>query len=112
MARASKSQTNLRNLEKFELKLLLTVDFAVSAVNRPVVVAVVVHSAFSVEQQTIFARFQCQSSVRAEEELIAMIWMFVGVFAMRIRARWSGSGWKKQRIPCQKHVNVAHIIHR
>lgn len=65
---------------------LPTIDFAVSALNRPVVVAVIVNGAFAIEQQTIFASLQCQSSVGAEEELIAHFGVCIGMFTVRIGA--------------------------
>lgn len=48
-------------------------ELAVATIDGPVIVAVVVDGTFSVEQQSIFTRFQSQGSVCAEEELVTMI---------------------------------------
>lgn len=62
-----------------------TFRFAISAFDGPVVVAVVVGGAFSVVQQTVAALFECQSAVRAQVELIAIIGVGVRLFAVLFR---------------------------
>lgn len=64
----------------------LTIEFASSALNSPIVVAVIVNVAFAIEQKTILARFQRQRAICAQEKLITIIWMSVSLFAIRIRA--------------------------
>lgn len=59
----------------------LTIVFTFAALNRPIVIAVVVNSAFAIEQQSVFTSFQCQRAVRAKEELIAVFWMSVSLLA-------------------------------
>ncbi|CAH1724153.1 unnamed protein product [Aphis gossypii] len=59
--------------------------FAISALDGPVVVAVVVGGAFAVVQQTVAALFECQSAVRAQVELIAIIGVGVRLFAVLFR---------------------------
>lgn len=56
---------------------ILTVSFPLSAVNRPVVVAVVVDSALAVEQKAVLACLYGEGTVCAEEELIAELWVRV-----------------------------------
>lgn len=57
-----------------------------TAIDGPVVVAVVMDGTLSVKQQTVFARFQRQRSVRAQEELVTVVGMQIGLFAVRLRA--------------------------
>ena len=52
-------------------RCILTVSFPGTAVDSPVVVAVVVHGAFAVEQETVLAGFHRQGTVGAKEELVA-----------------------------------------
>lgn len=65
-------------------------ELAVAAIDGPVVVAVVVDGTLSIEQQTILTRFQSQGSVRAEEELVTMIRVQVGLLAVWLGALWDG----------------------
>lgn len=60
-------------------------EFARTAIDGPVVVAMVVDSTLSIEQQTIFARFQRQCSIRAEEELVTVVGMQVGLLSVWFR---------------------------
>lgn len=57
-----------------------------TAVDGPVVVAVVMDGTLSVKQQTVFARLQRQRSVGAQEELVTVVGMQVGLLAVRLRA--------------------------
>lgn len=73
------------------MELKLTIEFPFSTVDRPVVVAVIVNAAFTVEQQTVLTRLLCQGAVGAEEELIAALRMCIGLNAIRLgTVRWSG----------------------
>lgn len=56
-----------------------------TAIDGPIVVAVVMDGTLAVKQQTIFARFQRQCSVRAEEELVTVVGMQVGLLSVRFR---------------------------
>lgn len=62
-----------------------TFGFAVAAIDGPVVVAVVVGGALAVVQQTVTALFQRQSAVRAQIELIAIVGVWVRLFAVLFR---------------------------
>lgn len=66
--------------------MTLTIVFANATVNGPIVIAVVVNGTFAIEQQTIFACFQRQRSICAQEELITIIGVSVSLFAIRFRA--------------------------
>lgn len=56
------------------------------AVDRPVVVAVIVDRAFAVEEQTVLARLQGQGAIGAEEELITVLGVGVGLHAILLGA--------------------------
>lgn len=56
-----------------------TITMTCLALDGPVVVAVIVHSTFTIEQQTILACLQGQCAVGAFEELMAIVWMRVGL---------------------------------
>lgn len=56
-----------------------------TAIDGPIVVAVVMDGTLAVKQQTIFARFQRQCSVRTEEELVTVVGMQVGLLSVRFR---------------------------
>lgn len=56
--------------------------FALAAIDRPVVVAVIVNGTFAVEQQSVFARFQRQRAVGAQEELVAELGVAVRLDAV------------------------------
>lgn len=64
----------------------LTIKFTLSTLDRPIVVAVIVNSAFSIEQQSVFACLQRQCTIGAQEELIAMFWMSIS-----LNAFWFGA---------------------
>lgn len=63
--------------------------FTFATVDGPVIVAMVMNCALSVEQQTILAVLECQSSIGAQEELVAVLWMGVSEHAVRVWAAWS-----------------------
>lgn len=71
---------------------LVSCEFAVATVDGPVVVAMVVDSAFAIKQQTIFARFQCQGSICAEEKLVTMVGMQIGLFTVWFWTLWDAGG--------------------
>lgn len=64
----------------------LTIPLATLAVHRPVVVAVVVHRALAVEEQPVLAGLQGQGAVGAEEELVAVLRVGVGLDAVLLGA--------------------------
>lgn len=70
--------------------------FAFAAIHRPIVVAMVVNGTLAIEEQTILACLQRQSSIRAEEELIAVLRVSVRLDAVLFGALGSrqGSGCK------------------
>ena len=59
---------------------------ALAAVDGPVVVAMIMHGALAVEEQSVLAGLQAQGAVGAEEEGVAVLGVGVGVHAVRIRA--------------------------
>lgn len=70
-------------------------ELARATVYGPVVVAVVVDGTLSIEQQTVFARLQRQGSVRAEEELVTVVGMQVGLLSVWFRALGNAGGTAK-----------------
>lgn len=61
---------------------ILTIKLAFSAIDGPVVVAVVVDGALAVEQQAVLAVLLGQGAVGAEEEVVAEVRMGIGLLAM------------------------------
>ena len=59
-----------------------------SAVDSPVVVAVVVDVSFAVKQESIAALFHAQRAIPAEEEVVAELRVRVRLLAMRFRTTW------------------------
>lgn len=70
-------------------------ELARTTVYGPVVVAVVVDGTLSIEQQTVFARLQRQGSVRAQEELVTVVGMQVGLLSVWFRALGNAGGTAK-----------------
>lgn len=68
-----------------EEKRSLTVSGAMTAVDGPVVVAVVVYGSLAVEQQSVLASLKGQGAVCAQEEGVAVRGMSVGEYSIRIR---------------------------
>jgi len=64
----------------------LTIPLATLAVHRPVVVAVVVHRSLSIEEQSVLTGLQGQGAVGAEEELVAVLRVGVGLHAVLLGA--------------------------
>lgn len=71
----------------------------VAALDRPIVVAVIVHRSFAVEQQAVLALLQRQRAVGAEEELVTVLGVTVRLDAMLLRAFGDRGavGWKEKR---------------
>lgn len=46
-------------LNLYESVKRLTIEFSCSAFDGPIIIAMIMHSAFTIEQQAIFTRFQC-----------------------------------------------------
>lgn len=69
----------------------LTVSLPGSAVDGPVVIAVLVDVALSVEEESIFAVLEGESAVGALEEVVAQLRVGVGLHAIRLGAVRSGS---------------------
>lgn len=67
------------------INLILTIEFSCSTINGPVIVAVVVCISLSIEQQTIFASFQCQCAICAQEELVTVVWVCVGLMESKLK---------------------------
>lgn len=57
-----------------------------SAVDSPVVVAMVVDVALAVKEESVSALFDTQGAILAEEEVVAQLGMRVRLFAVRLRA--------------------------
>lgn len=70
-------------------------ELARTTVYGPVVVAMVVDGTLSIEQQTVFARLQRQGSVRAQEELVTVVGMQVGLLSVWFRALGNAGGTAK-----------------
>lgn len=62
--------------------------FTFSTLNSPVVVAMVMGSALSVEEKTILALFHSQGAVGAQEEQVTGLWMGVSLYSMLFGASW------------------------
>lgn len=80
----------------------LTIVFTFTTLNGPIVVAVVMNATFAIEQQAVFTSFQCQRSILAEEELIAVLRVSVRLLAIRLGAVGRGAVcWnRKVKIIC------------
>lgn len=72
-------------------RIFLTVGFSVSTVDSPVVITVIVYSAFAIEEKTVFAGFNSECSIGAEEEQIAGFRMGVGLDSVLFRTGWGVS---------------------
>lgn len=60
--------------------------FAFATVDGPVVVAVIVHGALAVEEQSVLARLQRQRAVGAQEELVTVLRVSVRLDAVLLGA--------------------------
>lgn len=74
---------------------------AFSAIDSPVVVAMIMNAALSIEQQSILAGLQRQGSVRAEEEVIAVLWMGISLLAI-LFGTLAGSSMSCKHKACNK----------
>jgi hypothetical protein len=70
---------------------MLTLSLPGSAVDGPVVIAVLVDVALSVEEESIFAVLEGERAVGALEEVVAQLRVGVGLHAMLFGAVRSGS---------------------
>jgi hypothetical protein len=70
---------------------MLTLSLPGSAVDGPVVIAVLVDVALSVEEESIFAVLEAERAVGALEEVVAQLRVGVGLHAMLFGAVRSGS---------------------
>lgn len=66
----------------------LTIILPGSTFDSPVVVAVVVNSAFTIEKKTIFTGFQSQASICTKEELVAVLGVSISLDTFWLRTCW------------------------
>lgn len=69
------------------ISFILTISFPFSAFRSPVVIAVVVHGPLAVEEQAVFAGLHRQRPIRAEEELVAELWVRVRLRYVKCQVR-------------------------
>lgn len=55
---------------------MLTVSFPVSALNSPVIIAVIMDIALAVKEQPVLATLVCQRAIDTQVELIAVLGVF------------------------------------
>ena len=82
---------------------------AVVAVDTPVVVAVVVDSAVSIEQQAVFARLQRQSAVLAFVELVAVPRVRVQLQTVGLGARADLLKSRRLGLPLRRNLATCDV---
>jgi hypothetical protein len=70
------------------VQLLHTVGLPCATVHCPVVVAVLMYAALAIIEQTVSALLQAHSTVRALEEVVTQVRVWVRLDAMLLRAGW------------------------
>lgn len=74
-----------------------------ATVDCPVVVAVIVHRAFAVEEQAVLAVLECKGTIGTEEEGVTVLRMGVSLDTPWLRTAWHITAEQRRRIGCS-HV--------
>lgn len=64
--------------------ILLTIEFSFATFDGPIVIAVIVNGSFAIEKQTILARFQGNRTVGAQEKLVTIFRVSIGLSSIVI----------------------------
>jgi hypothetical protein len=74
-------------MNEFEWRNVYTFKETIAAVSGPVVIAKVVDGSSAIEEQSIFASFQCERAVGALVKLVAVLRVGVRLESVILRAR-------------------------